>query len=77
MTLAEVKALAVGDVICYYGAFNSDGTCQRWHVNGAVQTWVTRPDHVKVPIKHGMYSYSYLTQSNMHLFHKYGTCPKC
>ena len=39
-----------------------------WRRNGKTQTWKTRPDDFKVPIKHGLYSYGYITQDNAHLF---------
>ncbi len=59
MTVREAKAL---------GAFNSprtlyfqatDGTYRECRVNGAPKTWKTRPGHVKVPIKYGMYECGY------------------
>lgn len=39
-----------------------------WRANGKCKTWVTRPDEFKLPIKHGLYNYGYLTNENAHLF---------
>ena len=39
-----------------------------WRANGKCQTWKTRPDEFKLPIKHGLYDYDYLTHENAHLF---------
>lgn len=47
-----------------------------WRRNGATKTWVTRPEHFRVPIKHGFYGpCSYITQDNAHEFHTEETCP--
>lgn len=40
----------------------------RWRANGKCQTWKTRPNEFKLPIKHGLYDYGYLTHENAHLF---------
>jgi len=53
----------------------SNGACYVWRRNGRTQTWVTRPDHFKVPVKHGMWSYDYITQDNAHEFHTEADCP--
>lgn len=39
-----------------------------WRANGKCKTWITRPNEFKLPIKHGLYRYSYLTHENAHLF---------
>lgn len=40
-----------------------------WRANGKCQTWKTRPEEFKLPIKFGLYSYGYLTNNNAHLFY--------
>ena len=35
--------------------------CRR---NGATKTWKTRPNEFKIPVKYGLYEYSYITQEN-------------
>ena len=43
---------------------NADGTPLRWRANGACKTWKTRPTHFKLPVKYGLYEYSYITHDN-------------
>ncbi len=47
---------------------NADGTPVRWRINGKCKTWKTRPNEFRVPIKHGLYDYGYLTHENAHEF---------
>ena len=35
--------------------------CEVWRRNGATKTWVTRPDAFRVPVKHGMRHYAYVS----------------
>lgn len=41
---------------------------RNWRRNGKTKVWKTRPDEFKIPIKHGMYSYGYIDNTNAHLF---------
>ena len=67
ITLTEAKALTTNDTLHHATNKNADGTPQRWRVNGAVKTWKTRPSEVKIPVKHGMYDYGYVTQDDLDL----------
>ena len=67
ITLDQAKSLRHGDILHHVTNKNSDGTPQRWRVNGAVKTWKTRPNEVKIPVKYGMYSYDYVTHRELHL----------
>lgn len=49
-------------------------TIERWRRNGQTQTWVTRPNDFKVPIKYGLRDYTYITQDNAHEFHRAEDC---
>lgn len=40
----------------------------RWRANGKCKTWRTRPEEFKLPVKHGLYSFGYITHENAHLF---------
>ena len=60
MTVDEAKSLHLGQIIFHTLFTNADGSPRRWRVNGAVKTWKTRPDDVRVPIKHGMWDYDYV-----------------
>lgn len=46
-----------------------------WRRNGSTKTWKTRPDHFRVPVKHGLYSYGYVDHTNAHLYHTAEDCP--
>lgn len=43
--------------------------------SGKCHTWVTRPTEFKLPVKHGMYDNSYITQDNAADFHLASDCP--
>ena len=68
MKLSEAKQLSYRDIIYDKIYKNADGTPARWRVNGKVQTWKRNPERVKVPIKRGLYEYSYLTEINLDEF---------
>jgi hypothetical protein len=40
----------------------------KWRASGKCQTWKTRPEEFKLPIKFGLYESNYLTHENAHLF---------
>ena len=68
ITLEQAKALQPGDLVNTPAYKNADGSVQRWRVSGKVKVWKTRPDDVRVPIKHGMYDNSYLTDTMLDEF---------
>ena len=39
-----------------------------WRANGKCKTWKRSPERFQLPIKHGLYSYGYITEENAHLF---------
>lgn len=43
---------------------NADGTPMRCRANGQCQTWKTRPDDFRLPVKHGLRGTFALTPSN-------------
>ena len=61
ITLEQAKNLALGDTLYHNTARNADGSHVRWRVNGAAKLWKTRPNDIRIPLKHGLYSYSALT----------------
>lgn len=75
MTLEQAKRLEYRDIIHSDIQKNADGSCQRWRVNGRPQTWKTRPDEIRVPIKYGMYVYGQLTNNDLPNFHLESECP--
>lgn len=63
LTLDEAKELKPGDIL-------HDSQGKRWKVNGVVQRWKRNPDRIRIPLKHGLYSYDALTEAHFPL----GTC---
>lgn len=58
MTVNDAKTLRHRETLV-------DSAGRRWYVNGAVKTWKKDPSRVKVPLKHGLYVYGYLTEYNV------------
>ena len=67
ITLEQAKALENGQELWHTENKNADKTPQRWRVNGKVKIWKRNPGRVQVPLKHGLYSYDYLTERDLHL----------
>lgn len=85
MTLTEAKNLTAGAVLHYTGrracsrAVGPRGgvkeSITRARVNGAVKTWKRDAARVQVPIKHGLYEYTYITENNLEHWHVEASCP--
>jgi hypothetical protein len=41
---------------------------RNWRANGKCKTWKRDLTRFSLPVKHGLYSYGYLTNENAHLF---------
>ncbi len=65
ITLEQAKALRPGDILYHDTHRNSDGSAQRWKVNGKVKTWKRSPERVEVPLKHGLYNYDRLSEREL------------
>lgn len=50
-------------------------TSDIWRRNGKTQTWKTRANEFRVPIKFGLYGYAQLQQHDAGLFHCQVDCP--
>ena len=46
--------------------------CRR---SGRTQTWTTRPDAFRVPVKYGLYESAAITDENAHDWHTADACP--
>ncbi len=68
ITLEIAKTLARGIVLYDTRWHNTDGSPARWRVNGQVKTWKRNPARVRVPLKHGLYDYGYLDETNLARF---------
>lgn len=43
---------------------NADKTPLRVRRNGKTKLWKTRPEEFEIPVKYGLYGYTYITQYN-------------
>jgi len=72
----EIHCVAVR---CCTNVFGSRGGVKTNRViarpNGRCQTWKTRPNDFRLPVKHGMYEYGEITQDNADCFHLASDCP--
>jgi len=62
ITLEQAKGLKHGQILHHVDHTNKDGSPQRWKVNGKPKVWKTMPEKVKIPLKHGLYNFDYLTE---------------
>ena len=67
LTLEQAKKLKVGTILYHTLNKNTDGTAQRWKVNGKPKTWKRDENKVKVPLKYGLRGYDYLTEKDLQL----------
>ena len=67
ISLEQAKRLQYGDMLYHAVDRNADGTARRWRVNGKPKVWKRSPDRVRVPVKHGLYAYDYVTEADLHL----------
>ena len=65
MTIQQAKQLRYGEVLKHRHLKGPDGKPYRCRVSGKPQTWKTRPDEVKVPVKFGLYHSFYLEPWNL------------
>jgi hypothetical protein len=56
MTVYEAKRLSYGQRV---PCLANDGTARECRVSGAPKIWKTRPGHVRVPVKYGLYENAY------------------
>ena len=70
--LTRTQALTAS---AFHETHETGGKIYRWRRNGSTQTWKTRPDEFRVPVKHGLYGYGQITQSNASGFHAESDCP--
>ena len=67
ITLDQAKNLKHGVVLHHVQNVNSDGSPQRWRVNGKVKTWKRTPGRIKVPVKNGLNNCGYITEKDLDL----------
>lgn len=67
LTLEQAKQVKYGQILYSMIHFNKQGQPARWKVNGQVKTWKRDFNRVKIPVKHGLYAYDYVTEDILHL----------
>ena len=50
-------------------------TIKAYRRNGKTKTWKTRPGVFQVPVKHGLYEYGKITDTDVDRVHTRGDCP--
>ena len=75
ITLEQAKNLRHGDVLHNPDVTNAKGECKRWRVNGVPLIWKTRPQEVRVPLKHGLYVYMQLREYELEFVYMEEECP--
>lgn len=68
LSIAQAKGLKYGQTVRMIGWYDSDGSPSQCRVSGKVQTWKTRPDDFRVPIKRGLYENGEIVPSNIGTF---------
>jgi len=64
----KLNALNFTTIFIPSGEIKSLDNGIKWRRNGATKVWKTRPDEFKIPVKHGLRDYGYITNENAHLF---------
>jgi len=65
MTMTEAKNLRKGQILHHTTRRNSDGSPQRWKVNGKVKTW--KDGRIRIPVKHGLYTHGAIENDSLDL----------
>jgi hypothetical protein len=64
MTVDEVRAAGSDHNTIFH--FTRPGkACERWRINGSMQTWKTRPTEFRIPVKHGLRAYGQITHRTL------------
>lgn len=64
ITKAIALSLRHGQTLHHKTLKNSDKTPVRCRINGKCQTWKTRPEEFKLPVKYGLRDCFYIDSSN-------------
>lgn len=64
MTLQDLTELEYGMRLVHRTLKNADGSPMRFKVNGAPQAFKRNIQNVRVPWKHGLWDYGYITAQN-------------
>lgn len=73
--ISRAQALTSPSTIYHRFKRNADGSAMRVRSSGKCQTWVTRPEEFKLPVKYGLYESGYITHANAHEWTLYEPAP--
>jgi hypothetical protein len=76
MTCRDFHYTGNRDCTCTVGPKGGKKYCiTQVRASGKCQTWKTRPDEFRLPVKYGIYESSAITHSNAHNWHTAADCP--
>lgn len=61
LSIEEAKSLTYGSHVYFIA---NDHKARQIKINGRPQTWKTRPNDVRIPVKYGLYETGYFTATN-------------
>ena len=87
MTETQALNLQFGDILHYTGTSSCyvllgprggvrKDVVQRWRINGQTKRWKRQSAKFSIPIKHGLYAFTYLDNGNCALFHNSRDCKR-
>jgi len=65
ISLQQARELEFGQMLYHNSNRNSDGTPQRWKVNGKVRLWMRDPDRIEIPVKNALRNYGTVYRSEL------------
>ena len=68
ITIEQAKALKPGDII-WVMSLHKEPVPLKFKVNGQPKVWKRDQHRVRVPVKHGLYTYGAITEENINLIH--------
>jgi len=61
LLLEDLPVLSISTILYHKTQRNADGTPVRWRVNGICKAWKRKLENARLPVKHGLWNYDYVT----------------
>lgn len=74
MAITREQALTANE---FHIRYHPKDKCQKWRRNGQTQTWVTRPNNFRIPVKHGLYEHAQINHLNNESIYIASECLHC
>jgi hypothetical protein len=68
ITLEQAKALPRGTHLWHNKNLDCRGKPQLWKTTGKPKVWKRTTNKVVIPVKHGLYTFGYVTEQDLYLF---------